>query len=175
MTWETFFLKNKIILITVVFIVFQVEGYRNIMKLNCRTAEHLLLPHLKLFHKTKIGLELVPLLHFLHHFRIKIFLLLYSITWTNFDIWLPLFLQILDNMYIVIVCLPGCDVINFEINLIFLTKMLFLHDQKGKTKILISWEQKELLRWNKKHFSLFFEGKPFTAANKVLFKVRFGI
>ena len=29
------------------------------------------------------------------------------------------------------------------------------HDQKFKTKIQISWEQKEPLRWNKKHFSSF--------------------
>ena len=28
----------------------------------------------------------------------------------------------------------------------------FQHDQKFKTKILISWEREELLRWNKKHF-----------------------
>ena len=33
-----------------------------------------------------------------------------------------------------------------------------LRDQKVKTKIQISWEQKELLRWSKKHFSSFFKG-----------------
>ena len=31
-------------------------------------------------------------------------------------------------------------------------KSFFLHDQKFKTKVYISWEQKEPLRWNKKHF-----------------------
>ena len=38
-------------------------------------------------------------------------------------------------MCIVIVCEPGCDVRNFEINLIFLIKPFFLHDQNVKTKI----------------------------------------
>ena len=43
--------------------------------------------------------------------------------------------EIVGNMCIVIVCYPGYDVINFEINLIFLIKPLFLYDQKVKTKI----------------------------------------
>ena len=34
-----------------------------------------------------------------------------------------------------IVCYPGFDVINFEINFIFLMKPRFLHGQKDKTKI----------------------------------------
>ena len=34
----------------------------------------------------------------------------------------------------------------------------FLHAQKVKTKIEISWEWKELLRWNKKHFLSFLKG-----------------
>ena len=42
---------------------------------------------------------------------------------------------------------------NFEINLIFLIKPFFLHDQKVMIKTWISWERKELLRWNKQHFS----------------------
>ena len=32
-------------------------------------------------------------------------------------------------------------------------QIVLLHDRKFKTKIWISWERKELLRWNKKHFS----------------------
>ena len=32
-------------------------------------------------------------------------------------IWLPLLREILGNMCIVIVCEPGCDVVNFEITL----------------------------------------------------------
>ena len=46
--------------------------------------------------------------------------------------WLPLLCEILGNMFIVIVCWPGWDVINFEINLVFLIKPFFLHDQKFK-------------------------------------------
>ena len=38
--------------------------------------------------------------------------------------------EILGNMCIVTVCLPGSDVMNFAVNLIFLIKPLFLHDQK---------------------------------------------
>ena len=53
---------------------------------------------------------------------------------------LPLHLEILGNMCIVIVCFPGCEVINFEVNLIFLIKLLFLHDQNVKRKIQISRE-----------------------------------
>ena len=48
--------------------------------------------------------------------------------------------------------------LNCEINLIFLIKPFFLHGQKIKTKSWISWERKELLRWNKKHFSSFLKG-----------------
>ena len=33
-----------------------------------------------------------------------------------------------------------------------------IQDQKVKTKTWISWEWKELLRWNKKHFSSFLKG-----------------
>ena len=45
----------------------------------------------------------------------------------------------------------------FLSNRIFLVKALFLHDQKVKTKIQISWEWKKLKRWNKKHFLSFFK------------------
>ena len=38
-------------------------------------------------------------------------------------------------MYIAIVYFAGCDIINFQINRIFLVKPFFLHDQKFKTKI----------------------------------------
>ena len=38
-------------------------------------------------------------------------------------------------MCIAVVCFPGCDVINFEISLIFLIKPFFYIDQKIKTKI----------------------------------------
>ena len=68
------------------------------------TADHLLLPHIKLFKKTKRGLELVSLPHFPHDFLRKIYLLLHPITWPNFNAWLPLLREILGNMCIVVVC-----------------------------------------------------------------------
>ena len=37
-------------------------------------------------------------------------------------------------MCITTVCKPGCDVMNLEVNLIFLIKLFFLHDQKVVTK-----------------------------------------
>ena len=43
---------------------------------------------------------------------------------------LPLLLQILGNMCIEIVCFPGCDAINFEINLNFLIKSFFYMTKK---------------------------------------------
>ena len=42
--------------------------------------------------------------------------------------------EILGNMRIAIVCKSGCDVMNFEVNLIFLIKPFFLHEQKVVTK-----------------------------------------
>ena len=52
-----------------------------------------------------------------------------------FIVWLLLLREILGNMCIVIVYLRGCDVTNFEINLIFLIKLILRHNQKVKTKI----------------------------------------
>ena len=53
---------------------------------------------------------------------------------------------------------PSCEVINFEIDPMFLIKPLYLHNQKVKTKILLSWEQNEPFRRNKKHSSSFIKG-----------------
>ena len=50
--------------IQLVLIVWQVECCRNILK----APEHLILPHIKLFKKTKRGMELVSQSHFLHEF-----------------------------------------------------------------------------------------------------------
>ena len=61
------------------------------------------------------------------------FLMLHSINWPNFIVWLSLPLEILGNMCITIVYEPNCDVIKFDINLIFPIKSFFLHDQKVKT------------------------------------------
>ena len=61
--------------------------------------------------------------------------MLYSINSPNFIAWLPLLLEILGDMRITTVCYPRCDVMDFEINLIFLIESFFLHDQKVMTKI----------------------------------------
>ena len=82
----------------------------------------------------KRDLELVSLTHFLHDFWRRIFLLLNSITWPYFNVWLPLLREILDNMCIVIVCWPGCDVLNFQIIFIFLIKPVFFTWPKTQDK-----------------------------------------
>ena len=69
-----------------------------------QTADHLLFPNIKFFWKTKRGLELVSLSRFLYDFGSEIFLLLRSMTWSIFIVWLLLLRELLGNMCIVIVC-----------------------------------------------------------------------
>ena len=59
--------------------------------------------------------------------------MLYSITWPNFIVWLPLFLETLGNMCIAIVWFPGCDVISFVINLLS-NKAVFYMTNKLRQK-----------------------------------------
>ena len=42
--------------------------------------------------------------------------------------------DVLGNMFIAIVRKPGCDVLNFEVSLIYIIKPFFLHEQKDMTK-----------------------------------------
>ena len=73
---------------------------------------------------------------FVDGFSRKIFIVLYSIIWPNFIVWLPLLLKILGNMCIVIIPCPVCDVINFETIHNSLIKLCFYiikkSGQKGK-------------------------------------------
>ena len=69
------------------------------------------------------GLRIVSQPYFVYDFSRKTFL--YFIDLPHFIDWLPLLVGILGNMYVAIVCLTGCDVISFEINLIFLIKPCF--------------------------------------------------
>ena len=69
--------------------------------------------------------------YFVYDFSRKIFIVLYSINWPNFCAWLALLLEILSNMCIAIVCFPGCDDINFEINRTFLIKPFFYMTKKS--------------------------------------------
>ena len=66
------------------------------------------------------GLGIVSPARFVYDFSTEMFLMLYSINWSNFIAWLPLLVEILGNMCIATVRYPGCDVIHFEINIIFL-------------------------------------------------------
>ena len=68
------------------------------------------------------------------YFLDKGLLMLHYINRTNFIGWLALLLEILGNMCIAIVYYPGYDVMDFEINLIFLIEPFFLYDQKVMTK-----------------------------------------
>ena len=98
----------------------QVKVSQNMLKLRWWS---LAFPYIK-FSKEK-GMELVPLPHFLHYFWIKIFLMLYFITWPNFIAWLSLLLEILDNICTAIMCCPVCGAIHFEIKFSFLIKPFF--------------------------------------------------
>ena len=72
--------------------------------------------------------------HFVYNFSRKVFLMLYSINWLNFIVWLALILEMLGNMCITIFCFPGCDVINFEINFVFLIKPFFYMPKNWRQK-----------------------------------------
>ena len=51
---------------------------------------------------------------------------------------------------------PGCDVVNFEIILIFLIKPFFYMTKKSRQKFRCL-ENENIFMWNKKHFSSFFK------------------
>ena len=58
--------------------------------------------------------------NFVYDFSRKMCLMLRTINWPNFIVWLSLLLEILGNMCIAIVCdVWGCDVINLKLNLSF--------------------------------------------------------
>ena len=53
----------------------------------------------------------------------------------NFIVWFPLLNKISGNMFVITVCFPSFDVINFEIYIKLSSQVVFLYDQKAKTKI----------------------------------------
>ena len=61
----------------------------------------------------------------LHHILCMVLLILYSINLPYFIFWLPVLLEILDNICYVIIYCPFCDVINKKIELSFLIKPFF--------------------------------------------------
>ena len=107
----------------------------------------MLLPYIKVFFK-KRGLELVSPSHFMHDFWRKIYLTLYFINWLNFITWQPLFLEILSNICIVIICCWFHDVINFEINHGFLIKPSFYITKTQDKNVNISRTKKTFnMKW----------------------------
>ena len=80
-------------------------------------------------------LVLVSPPHFVYDFSRKMSLVLHSFNWPKLIFWLPLLLEILYNMRITIVCWPGCDVIKFEINRIFLIRPLWYMTKKSRQKL----------------------------------------
>ena len=70
---------------------------------------------------------------------------------------MPLLYEILGNMSIAILGKPGCDVMNFEVNLIFLIKPFFVHDQSRDKKLNIL-RTKRGAKINQKTFSITFKG-----------------
>ena len=103
----------------------------------------------------KRNLRLVSPPHFVYDFSRKIFLMFYVTNWPNFIVWLTILLNIMRNMWIAIVGEPGCDVINFEINLIFLIKLFSYMIKKSKQKF--EYLENEKSSWNeiKKYFPSF--------------------
>ena len=104
------------------------------------------------FNFSEKGLGLASASHFPNDFSRKMIFVLHSITLPDFIDWLPLFLEILPNISITTVCLPGCDVIEFEINRIFLMKP-FSSMTKMSRQRLKYIENKKSFWSEKKHFS----------------------
>ena len=116
--WEYLWI-NSLVFYTVRFYCMLIWGLLNIVKPTCTPLAFTLY---KAFLKKQRGLELVSFTHFLHYFARTVFLLIHSINWPNSITWFSLTGKILSNMCIAIVC---CDVINFQINLIFLIKLFY--------------------------------------------------
>ena len=100
----------------------------------------------------------------MHDFWIKVFLSLYFINWTNLIVWLFVFVK-LGNVCIIILCYPGCDIINFGINLIFLIKLFFYMNKKSRQKLKYLENEKSFCDEIKSIFHHFL--MTFTNSNKV--------
>ena len=79
----------------------------------------------------KIGLRIVSPQHFVNNFSRKMSLMLHFINRPDLIVWLPLLFQIFVSQYMYC-CFPGCDVINFGINLIFPIKPFFYMTKKSR-------------------------------------------
>ena len=99
--WAYLWINSLTFYIQIVFIVCQVEDYRNVLKRGCRPFAFT--SNKAFLKKTKRSGTSLPASYFRWFWR-KIFLLLYSITRTNFTVWLPLLREILGDICIVIAC-----------------------------------------------------------------------
>ena len=115
------------------------------IKTKCIKIKLLIQRYVKFWFLEK-SLGLISPSHFVYIILRKYFLNLYSIKWPNFIIWLPVLLEILDNMCTVIIWFPVGGIINFETSLSFLI-WLFSY----MTNLNIVWKKK-FLRWIWKHF-----------------------
>ena len=114
------------------------------------------------------GLGIISSAYFVYDFSRIMFHMLYSINSPNSIVWLPLLLEILGYMCIAIVCLQGCDVINFENNLIFLIKA----GPSASKKIFFICFNESLLKLMKSPF-LFHHKSSFGAKNISIFCLDF--
>ena len=89
---------------------------------------------LSFFKKNKRGLGTSLPAAFFHDFWRNLFPVLNSINRQNFTVWLSLFLKILGNMCIVILCQPGCDV-KFKLNFYFQSRRFFCMTKKSRQKL----------------------------------------
>ena len=117
-------------------------------------ADHLHLLHIKLYWKTKKSGTSLPASFSEWLIFKKNFLVLCSITRPSFIIGLPFLLEILRNMWIVIVCQPGCDAIFFENNLIFLIKPCSLILSSLYSKDLLKYKNCVIKAWFQKAFEI---------------------
>ena len=153
------------------FIECQVECYQIILKLSHKSLDFT--SYKAFLKKQKKGLDLVSLLHYLHDFWRNISLLLCSISGPNLIFWLPM----LREIYWAIGVLQLFIFVNQVVTPKFwnwtdlFNQAVSSRWPEVKTKISISWEWKELLRENKKHFSSFFQGFHWSKQNN--FFVRF--
>ena len=71
-----------------------------------------------------------------YNFSRKIFLVLYSIIWQNFIVWLPSLIEILGNMCVEGFCFPIYNVLKLILPLLS-RRFFFFNFQKSKIKIFI--------------------------------------
>ena len=84
------------------------------------------------FLEKSLGIVSPP--HLVYDVSIEIFFILHCFNWPNLIAWSSLRHKILGIMYITIVCFPSCNVMNFEINLIFQIKPFLYMSKKSRQK-----------------------------------------